>query len=191
MKTLLLFIFCFMLISINQQEAFAGKHRVNNNPEMSAEFTDIQAAINASSPGDTLYIEGSHYVYEYSSIVVDIPLTILGPGYFLEENDSTTVDKLSAQIDASFVFSEGASGSKLSGLYLNNGRQIKVQTGELTISRNRLDANIDLDVQADQVYILQNYWEWGGLGILSDYVSANVFILNNIYKFNVGGIYLT
>jgi hypothetical protein len=164
---------------------------VNNNPEFNAEFTDIQTAIDAASAGDTLYIEGSLTIYESDSIFINTPLMLFGPGYFLEENDSTYANKLSAQIQAKFVFKPGSSGSQLSGFYFYYG-EIIVQSNDLTISRNYLDANIILYSQASQIYISQNIWTWGGLSFdYSNVVSANIFFLNNIFYENVGSILIS
>ncbi|MFA5418269.1 MAG: hypothetical protein WC341_07415 [Bacteroidales bacterium] len=191
MKKILLFSLCLLLTNFIGQNLFAGKHRVNNNPEFNAEFTDIQTAIDAASAGDTLYIEGSLTIYESDSIFINTPLMLFGPGYFLEENDSTYANKLSAQIQAKFVFKPGSSGSQLSGFYFYYG-EIIVQSNDLTISRNYLDANIILYSQASQIYISQNIWTWGGLSFdYSNVVSANIFFLNNIFYENVGSILIS
>jgi len=57
--------------------------RVNNNTGVSADFTQIQQAINSSSvvAGDTLYLEGSATSYTWTTLTK--PVTIIGTGYLL------------------------------------------------------------------------------------------------------------
>ena len=68
--------------------------RVNNIPDSSADFFDLQEAIDAASIGDTLYLEGNYnentqsgYKHEITSF--NKRLTVIGTGFFLTDNDST------------------------------------------------------------------------------------------------------
>jgi len=52
---------------------------VSNNANSPGQFTDLQAAINAATNGDTLYIHGSPT--SYGDIYLNRTLTLIGPGY--------------------------------------------------------------------------------------------------------------
>ena len=53
---------------------------VDNGPLSGAPYKDIQPAINAAQPGDTIYVQGS--TTEYSgSYTANFKLTIIGSGY--------------------------------------------------------------------------------------------------------------
>src|SRR6187399_169745 len=65
--------------------AFATVRTVSNNPNTLAQFNTIQAAVNASSSGDTIYIQGSPTRYAGFTIQ-DKRLTIIGPGWSPAQN---------------------------------------------------------------------------------------------------------
>ena len=62
---------------------------VNNNPGGLAQYSDLQAAINASSNGDSIYVHGSVNSYGNSE-VIDKKLTIIGPGMSPDKTTSLT-----------------------------------------------------------------------------------------------------
>ena len=80
--TLLTAIALFIAMTTN-----ATVWRVNNRVNISADFTTLAAAISGASANDTIYLEGSPYSYGTGSFYK--PLTVIGTGYFLNENDST------------------------------------------------------------------------------------------------------
>lgn len=67
--------------------ANATIYRVNNNPEVDADFTNITDAVAGSSNGDTLHIEASNTYY--AGATVTKKLTLIGPGIFVTDHDST------------------------------------------------------------------------------------------------------
>ena len=60
-----LFSFLFSIITVT---AFATVHTVSNNPATIAQFNTIQAAVNASNSGDTIYVHGSPISYDNVTI---------------------------------------------------------------------------------------------------------------------------
>ncbi len=78
----------------------ANKWRVNNSPSVKVDFNDLETALQSEQvlAGDTLYVEGSPYVYEISDIVKKV--TLIGPGYYLAENPNTQENKAAATIKA-------------------------------------------------------------------------------------------
>tara|TARA_R110002096_G_scaffold56474_4_gene144114 strand:- start:3162 stop:4235 length:1074 start_codon:yes stop_codon:yes gene_type:complete len=74
LKTKKSFIICFLLSSVC---AFAQTtHTVNNNANTSADFTDLQAAIDAAANGDIIYVQQS--ATSYGEITINKGLTIIG-----------------------------------------------------------------------------------------------------------------
>jgi hypothetical protein len=58
---------------------------VSNLPSTLAQFNTIQAAVNASSTGDTVYVHGSPNQYAAFTIT-NMQLTIIGPGFSPDKN---------------------------------------------------------------------------------------------------------
>lgn len=70
------FFFCLVVAS----NAFATVRTVSNTPSTLAQFNTIQAAVNASTAGDTIYIHGSPNAYGAFN-QSNIRLTFIGPGF--------------------------------------------------------------------------------------------------------------
>ncbi len=58
---------------------------VSNTPSTLAQFSTIQAAVNASNNGDTIYVNGSPNVYAAFTIT-NKRLVIIGPGWAPNKN---------------------------------------------------------------------------------------------------------
>jgi hypothetical protein len=94
--------------------------RVNGNPGIDADFADVPDAVAAASSGDTIYVE-PWIDGIYGTTTVDKPLTIIGTGYYLTENDSTQYIDQWTNINR-VVFAPGSAGSKISGVqFVNQG----------------------------------------------------------------------
>jgi hypothetical protein len=87
--------------------------RVNNNVGVNAPYTTISAAIAAAGVNDIVMLEGS--ITNYGSVTINKKVTIVGPGYFLAENQNLQATIQPALIGA-VVLNNGASGSSFSGL---------------------------------------------------------------------------
>jgi len=107
MKRLTILFFCFGWLALS-----ATSWRVNNNPAINADFATFEAAAEAATTGDTLYMEGSQFTYGECTLTK--PLVLIGPGYYLAENDSTQATNLEANF-VSFTIDTTASGSKIYG----------------------------------------------------------------------------
>jgi hypothetical protein len=70
--------------------------RVNNNPNLDADYTDLQAAIDAAVAGDTIYLEQS--AISYGDAVINKRLIVIGGGYLLDENTQIKPDARSTSI---------------------------------------------------------------------------------------------
>ena len=91
--------------------SFAGIFTVDNRTGSGANYTNIPAAINAATDGDTIYIHPSPI--NYGSFSVSKSLVFIGPGHHPEYTDG-----MGATI-TDILLSNGSSGSKFNGLILD------------------------------------------------------------------------
>lgn len=85
---------------------------VNNDENSTADFHDLQEALNSADSGDTIYVQGS--ITEYGSLVIQKSIVLIGPGRnpdkdlaltanlmdidLLEGADNTTIDGLIVEV---------------------------------------------------------------------------------------------
>ena len=89
--------------------------RVNNRPNVNADFTTLQLAIDGASQGDTLYIGASET--SYGPGIFTKQLIVIGAGYWLAENDTTQMYTEESQTGR-LTFNDGSQGSEALGLYI-------------------------------------------------------------------------
>jgi hypothetical protein len=173
MKKFTVILICFGFLTTN-----ATSWRVNNNPAIDADFSDITTAISAASEGDTLYIEGTQY--NYGDVTLNKPLVLIGPGFFLTENDSTQANQSSAMIDQ-LTIDPGAAGSTVYGLEFYDW--VNINADNIVFSRNWMVDNHNIDCRFAQssditdVVITQNYLS----NIIGGNNLANGLIISNNY----------
>ena len=80
MKQFFLFLLTCLCVNV-----FAIVRTVSNNPSTLAQFSTIQAAVDASQSGDTIYVQGSPVRYAGFTIQ-DKRLTVIGPGWSPAQN---------------------------------------------------------------------------------------------------------
>jgi hypothetical protein len=187
----LLAILCALL---NSQNTFAKIWRLNNNPGVVADFTDLNSAHQGAASGDTLHLEGSPN--GYGSVTFTKKLIVLGPGYFLDENPGSQSFVQTAKVSG-ITFSMGSQGSIVMGLdFLGAG--IAVHTDDIIIRRNKFCApgnNIpdwttgainvhyhsdNSSIPANNIIISQNY----GVKIFINNPSTGILITNNYIGVN-------
>lgn len=178
MKKLILLALCFTTLTVLNSSAKIWRV---SNAGLPADFTTIQGAHDASTvlAGDTLHIEPSSV--SYGALVSTKKLVILGPGYFLNENSSQQANPATATIDI-FTLNAGSEGTIISGLTISTTQANHINTGNLTVSRNKFAGSIYLTGGHgySNVIISGNY----GINLISSDGSSadlitNVFILNN------------
>lgn len=98
----------------------AGEPRtwyVDNRPNTSRDFRSLYQAIYASKANDTIYVAGSPEPYQTpGSLLLNSPRVILGPGYFLEENDGLQFNTDPAIIGDALILAPGSDGSQIFGV---------------------------------------------------------------------------
>lgn len=191
MKTL--FLTCLLLLSI---ASFGKIWIVDSNIGSTAkDFTTLQSAHDGALAGDTLYLIGSPNNYITSRVTITKRLVILGPGYFLNENQNTQVNPLSAHLffggtcTEAIDFASGSEGTIMMGLTIAG--RIKISVNNIMIKRNLFTDGQPscndprITISGSNVFIVQNY-VWGptqGYGILVNPGFSNITIQNN-YLFN-------
>lgn len=141
-------------------------HRVNNNPGMPGAgiYATLQEAHDAASNGDIIYVEGSNLTY--GNLDCTKQLTIIGPGYFLNENFSGYPEVRTAKLDY-ITFADGSAGSSIQGFddnAVNNEYfTMSVKVSNITISKNRnLFVRVDPAVSTviSGIQLSKNYDIW-------------------------------
>lgn len=132
---------------------------VDSNTSRPADFRSLQEAHDGAltQPGDVLHVIASSVTY--GPLNMTKPLTIIGPGYLLDQNLEFTTAAPSARADG-IVFSAGSSGSLITGLEIISN--VNFATSNVTLKRNMIRGSIG------------HYWQ---------YSCSNLLILQN----HVGG----
>lgn len=130
MKTLTI----FLVTSLCWLGANATSWRVNSNPQVNAHFVSINDAVAhyTVENGDTLYLENGSY---FPATSLTKSLTLIGPGYFLLENDSTYANPLPVLIQ-SLNIQSGGSGSKIIGVQVIGIVNVSSSANNITIERS-------------------------------------------------------
>ena len=81
----------FLIVLSTNATVWQVSNRVINGVTVDADFTTLQAAVDGASAGDTLYLMGSQT--SYGNGVFNKKLVVIGPGYWLAENQNTQAIK--------------------------------------------------------------------------------------------------
>jgi len=120
------FLFAFMLLATVTLKATT--RTVSNDPASPAQYHNLQTAVNASSPGDTLLIGPSlqykygynWYTQSYGSITLNFNLVLIGAGAFFDDENNIANKKEVTKVDNIYLkqisATSGAGGSKLFGM---------------------------------------------------------------------------
>lgn len=128
-----------ILFSLSAQ---AKVWRINNNPGVNANFSDLQAAVSSASVvnDDTLYVEGSSIAYGGFSL--SKRLVIIGTGYLLNGANNNTglqANIYSSSLNGGTIFFDSTgSGSVIMGLESFSfavGGNVGSATDNITITR--------------------------------------------------------
>lgn len=158
MNTNLLLTTLFLLYTVYSN---ATIYRVNNNPEVDADFDNINDAITGASDGDTIHIEASNTYYAPASNI-NKKLTLLGPGIFVTEHDSTQALGKQAVIYGEMrVYADSVN---IKGL---------VFTGQIAISSSSVN-----DVTIEGNYFVADAFN-DNFFVLSTYNCTNILIREN------------
>lgn len=156
-----------------------GYYTVNNGGGFTANFTDLQTAVNTVPAGSVLLIHPSGSTY--GSVNISKPLTLVGNGYFLGNNPApNTQNNLGTSIVDRIYFFTGSSNSMITGLYVG-GFTIYDTVTNVTITRNYLYASSSSS--RGNHTITQNFFNYCSI----DMSSGTVIFKNNIMYSPNGG----
>jgi hypothetical protein len=133
-----------------------------SNVNATADFDNLTMANARAQSGDTIFVEGTGNPYEGATITKK--LVLIGPGYFLVENQKTHFNKMPAVIKSHIIFETGSLGSEIIGFdFRHYNVDVRIRTSNITIKRNRLSNIVFLNQSGsiifDDIKILQNYIE--------------------------------
>ena len=150
---------------------------VSKDAAQNADFSKIQDAVDAASPGDYIYVYPS--VYD-DGFTLGMPLVIVGPGYFLGDNPDTQENKSPAVIKGEVIVGTNTSGTFLAGLNIQNKLTIQ-STSNIMVKRNRL-YTVEVN-NSSSITIKQNFIQGGEIEtehkISLRYVKTTVVVGDN------------
>lgn len=152
--TLTTLILLSLVIVCNAQKIWS----VSKDATQKADFSEIQAAIDAASPGDYIYVYPSIYENGFS---LGMPLIIVGPGYFLGDNPNTQVNKIPAIIKGEVTIGSNTSGAIITGLQIENHMSIQ-NASNVMIKRNylstmQISGSNGISFKQNYIYGSKNY----------------------------------
>lgn len=180
MKQFSLLVFVFICGAAN-----ATIRTVSNVPSTLAQFNTIQAAVNASNNGDTVYVHGSPNAYTAFTIT-NVKLTIIGPGWAPNKNLPFT-----AVVPGMTITGAAAAGTEIQGLavtstidintahpdnlrfirnYFTGGQLIYIAQGGTTYIGYLFEGNV-----FDNSYIQTS----GGSATYQNFLFQNNYFFNN------------
>lgn len=122
------------------QLSFAKIWRLNNNAGVTADFTNINAAVTNASvvSGDTIHLEAS--ATDYGSATLTKRLVIIGLGYFHDPANTSYPGNTGLQAStmpgmvSSLTFGTGSNGSKCIGIQFNGSAGFNANPSPLNIT---------------------------------------------------------
>ncbi|MEO7992306.1 MAG: hypothetical protein ABI663_22340 [Chryseolinea sp.] len=170
--------------------AQATVRTVSNTPATLAQFNTIQAAIDVSSDGDSVYVYGSPNTYA-SFTILDKKITVIGPGWAPDKNIPLT-----AIVDGATIRNSPAGGtpdgSELQGLVFNannvfvsrNAVSGDIGVNNVRIIRCQFQGNINWEL-ASSGFLVEGCSIFGLCSFNTSFTYQNFLIQNNIFYFGV------
>lgn len=146
---------CIMLLAL-WTSAYADIIRVNNTGA-DADYSNLQTAVDAASAGDTLHIEPSGT--SYGNLTLNKSLTLIGPGYHLDENIDLQASPVTSAI-TNLSLAQGCDDSVITGLDINAVyRSGSGSIADVVFTRNRLNlVSISGTMNISNLFFSQNYF---------------------------------
>ncbi|MGB5942663.1 MAG: hypothetical protein WBG71_07255 [Leeuwenhoekiella sp.] len=153
-------------------------------------FKEINDAVQNPNviDGDTLYVAGSSALYENAEI--SKRLVIIGPGYFLTENEAVSKNVASATLDI-LTFDVGSTGSQIIGFSFddNSRNDVVIRTSDITVKLCRFEGRIIfsaagiIETMIVQCFLTQKNTEFFSASNTNN-VPSNIIFNNNIVQRN-------
>jgi len=152
---------------------------VSNNTNSPGQYTSLQAAINASLAGDSIYVHGS--ATSYGNVTVNKQLTFIGTGHNPKKSIPLVSEIGNIQLDI-LANTSDASGTRIIGFKLSGvfGYTGGGGTKNILIARNSFGSS------GSQIYITGSGWKIENNVLNFQYINlnnnANITIQNNIFS---------
>jgi len=185
MKQFFLFFYLFLCVHL-----FAAVRTVSNSPGLVAQYSTIQAAVDASSGGDTIYVHGSSIQYAAFTIS-DKRLTVIGPGWAPMQNYAP----FQATVNTITISGANSSGTEIRGLEITTSVSVTSsgKPDNLRFIRNHVHASIIVSFGTSSFlgYVFEGNWfDGGGIAASAGCFYTNFLVKNNIFyaSHNLGNI---
>lgn len=189
MKSILLFL--TGVVTLNFAEA--AVLLVNNTNNGPGQYTSIDAAITAATPGDTIYVSGSST--SYGSCTITKSIALIGAGSFAEKQNN------SPSMVLAITMNSNVSGIVIQGFYLTSGVKFmsKTNINNVQISYNYFTSNDAINIyglsNSSNFMISNNIFDISSTGVIM-YCSntsgvSNIMIENNIIKGSISTLNVT
>lgn len=171
---------------------FAVFRTVDNSPGSSADFESVQVAIDSSSDGDTLLVQGSGI--NYGDVMINRPITLLGDGWCpdsLTRLENVRIQNSNVQVsgfEIKYVLFDApsASGDSLTTVLLSNCKLGDFVGGSLDVL-GFMGLNGSAYALLRDIIIRNNYFynagikAWGNACLDSNLLIDTMRIENNIF----------
>lgn len=178
------FLFLFAGLSVNM---FATVRTVSNNPGTTAQYTTINAAVNASASGDTIYVHGSSVQYAGFTIT-DKRLVVIGPG----RSPMQSFMPYPATVADLSINGSGSSNTEIHGLNIVGTVTITSfsHPNNLRFIRNRLTTiSMGTGSATYSGYVFESNWfNNSGFNVAQSCTYTNFIIRNNVFYSNSASI---
>ncbi|MEP7319823.1 MAG: hypothetical protein ABI921_13805, partial [Panacibacter sp.] len=184
MKKLLIISACICFAVITK----ATIRTVCNMPSPSAQFSTIQSAVDSSSTGDTVLVQGSGTPYA-SFVIADKRLVVIGPGWRPLRN----LPQLTADLQNCTITGPASSGTEIQGLTFRDGYNygLNIQAGvtinSIRVIRNHFLKSVQIGASGTgnyTGYLFEGNWFDGASIVAGAYGGnnySNFIIQNNIF----------
>ena len=174
------FLFVFAGLSVNM---FATVRTVSNNSGTVAQYTTIQAAVNASVNGDTIYVHGSPVQYAGFTIT-DKRLVVIGPGW----SPMQSFMPYPATVLDIAINGSGSSYTEIQGMHIVTSVTITSAShpDNLRFIRNRLTTiSMGTGTASYSGYVFEGNWfNNSGFNVAQSCFYTNFIIRNNVFYAN-------
>ena len=162
-------------------DMFATVRTVSNNAGTIAQYTTIQAAVNASVNGDTIYVQGSSVQYAGFTIT-DKRLVVIGPGW----SPMQSFMPFPASVYDLSINGSGSSNTEIQGLHFVTGVSITSfsHPDNLRFIRNHFGSTVIIGTGTFTYtgFVFESNWfDGAGLSVPPGCFFTNFLIRNNIF----------
>jgi len=176
MKQFFLFLLTCLCVNV-----FATVRTVSNNPSTIAQFSTIQAAIDVSVNGDTIYVQGSPTKYAGFTIQ-DKRLTVIGPGWSPAQNFQPYKAIIETNVD---IKGTGSRKTELQGLDFTSSVSIlSYAPDSLRFIRNQFETAIYLGFTTVSYtgWVFEGNWfDKGFMSLGAQVTVTNLLFQNNVF----------